>query len=306
MPRKFIHSYPNFCEGRRTDVIEEIVGAMAREPGVKLILADSDADFNRTSSEIIGEAEPLTNAILAMAEKAYALIDMEQYSGAHPHIGALDLIPFYPLEGSTLEECVALAERVGQELHERFDVPIYFSGENARSPERRDLQFIRRGMYQGLKRVAGQSERAPDIGPGRLHPTAGATIVAAYSTFMVGFNVMLGTDDVAIAKSIAHMVSGTYGGFGTVRAAGMPQSERGGTTVSMDVWDPTKTPLHRVFGVIKAEAEHLGVPVTGSVICGTVPMDALVDCAVYALHLQDFDRQMIVENQILALSRDPD
>ena len=216
-------------------------------------------------------------AVLAMAERAYSLIDMETYSGAHPHIGALDLVPFYPLHGSSLDECVALAEDLGRALYERFQVPIYFSGENARTAERRDLQFIRRGMYHGLKEVADLPERAPDIGPGRLHPTAGATIVAAYSTFMVGFNVMLGTDDVAVAKKIARAVSGTYGGFSTVRAAGMPHTERGGTTVSMDVWDPVKTPLYRIYSVVKAEAERLGVPVTGSVICGTVPLDALVD-----------------------------
>jgi len=304
MTKKYIHSYPNFCEGRRPEVIREIVDAMASEAGVRLVLADSDADFNRTNAEIIGEAEPLRRAIMAMAERVYALIDMEDYSGAHPHIGALDLVPFYPLHGSSVEECVTLAEEIGTDLFERFGVPIYFSGENARSPERRDLQFIRRGMYKGLKQVVHLPERAPDIGPARLHPRAGATIVAAYATFMVGFNVMLGTDNVAIAKKIARMVSGTHGGFSTVRAAGMPQSQRGGTTVSMDVWDPVKTPLHRIYGVIKAEAERLGVPVTGSVICGTVPLDALVDCAEYSLRLQEFDRSMIVENQLFGLSAD--
>ena len=170
MTKKYIHSYPNFCEGRRPEVIREIVDAMASEAGVRLVLADSDADFNRTNAEIIGEAGPLRRAIMAMAERAYALIDMEDYSGAHPHIGALDLVPFYPLYGSSIEECVALAEEIGRDLHERFGVPIYFSGENARSPERRDLQFIRRGMYKGLKEVVHLPQRAPDIGPARLHP----------------------------------------------------------------------------------------------------------------------------------------
>lgn len=304
MVGKFIHSYPNFCEGRRPEVIGEIVDALAGQRGVKLIQADSDADFNRTSTEVVGEPGPLKQGILAMAERAYALIDMEGYDGAHPHIGALDLVPFYPLRGSSIEECIALAEETGRDLYERFEVPVYFSGETARSPERRDLGFIRRGMYAGLKEVAHLPERAPDIGPAALHPHAGATIVAAYSTFMVGFNVMLGTDDVAVAKKIARMVSGTSGGFSTVRAAGMPQSERGGTTVSMDVWDPEMTPLHRIYNVIETEAERLGVPVTGSAICGTVTQDALVTCAEHFLRLEGFDRKMIVENQLLELSVD--
>lgn len=298
---QYVHSVPNFSEGRRHGVIAEIVDQLRDRDGVKLIGHYPDADFNRTVVEVIGQPTPLKEALLDMAGKSYDLIDMEKQRGDHPRIGAQDSIPLFPLANITLQECVDLAEEIGRELFERYAVPVYFTGENARCEERKDLDFIRRGQYEGLKEIAHLPERAPDIGPAKLHTTAGATIVSAAADGLVAVNVMLGTKDLALAKSIAKMVRGPSGGFASVRAIGLPLTERGVVAVSMNLFDTTAVPIYRVFNLIECEAARHGIAVVGTQIVGTLPQEALVNCAEYFLRIEKFDRGQIIENHIADL-----
>lgn len=298
---KFIHAVPNFSEGRRTEVIEAIVGELRDIDGVKLIDYYPDRDFNRTVVEVIGKPEALKEALINMAGKACELINLEEQQGNHPRIGSQDTIPIFPLANISLEECITIAEEVGEEIFKRYQVPIYFSGENARNEERNSLDFIRKGQFEGLKEVAHLPERAPDIGPAALHETAGATIVSSAMTGLVAVNVVLGTSDLSIAKSIARAVRGPSGGFSTIRSIGLYFEERGQVAVSMNMFDTNKTPIFRVFQLIEAEANRYGVPVVGTQIIGTLPQEALVSCAEHFLKLENFNRDQIIENHLVGL-----
>ncbi|MEA3285245.1 MAG: glutamate formimidoyltransferase [Synergistota bacterium] len=299
--KKYIHAVPNFSEGRRTEVIEAIVGEIKNVKGVKLIDFFPDADFNRTVIECIGEPEPLMEALLNMAGKAYELIDMEKQQGAHPRIGAQDTIPVFPLMNVTLEECAEFAEKVGTALFERFKVPVYFSGENARTPERSELGYIRKGQYEGLKEVVHLPERAPDLGPAKLHPSAGATIVSAATSNLVAINVLLSTTDIEVGKRIAKMMRGPSGGFSTIRSVAFKPDGYDNVAVSMNMFDIDQTPIYRAFQVIENEAKRYGLSIIGTQVCGTLRQKALINCAEYFLRLVDFDYNQIVENNILAL-----
>jgi len=236
-----------------------------------------------------------------MTAKAIELINMEEQSGAHPRIGAQDTIPLYPLRNITLEECKLLAEELGREIYERLNLPVYFSGENARTPARRNLDFIRRGQYEGLKRVVHLPERAPDIGPASLHPTAGAVIVSSGTRPLVAFNVVLDTDDIEIANAIAKAVRGPSGGFSTVRAIGLKFSGKGRVAVSMNMFDFELTPLYRTYELIKREAARYGVQVKETELVGTVHQEALILAAEYFLQLNNFKHRQILENNIIEL-----
>lgn len=301
MESRFIHAVPNFSEGRRTDVIEAIVGELRDIEGVKLIDYYPDPDFNRTVIEVIGKPEPLKEALLNMAGKAFELINMEEQRGDHPRIGAQDTIPIIPLANISLEECIEIAEEIGRQIVERYQVPVYFSGENARNELRKSLDFIRKGQYEGLKEMIHLPERAPDLGPAALHPTAGATIVSAGMTGLVAVNVILGTTDLNIAKTIAKAVRGPSGGFSTIRSIGLFFEERGQVAVSMNMFDTNKTPIYRAFTLIEAEANRYGVPVVATQIIGTLPQEALVGCAEYFLKLENFNRDQIIENHLVGL-----
>ena len=298
---QFVHAVPNFSEGKRKEVIEAVVGPLRDTSGVKLIDYYPDPDFNRTVVEVVGQPGPLKASLLSMAGKAYELINMEQQRGEHPRIGAQDTIPLFPLRNITLAECVEIAENIGQEIFERFGVPVYFCGENARSEQRKNLDYIRAGQYEGLKNVVHLPERAPDIGPAALHPTAGATIVSAAAAGLVAVNIILNTDDVNIAKAIAKMVRGPSGGFSTIRAIGLAFEERNQVAVSMNMFDTNRTPIYRVFKLIESEAQRYGVSVVGSQIVGTLPQEALINCAEHFLKLEDFNRDQIIENHLIGI-----
>lgn len=297
----FIHAVPNFSEGRDQAIIDAVVAPFKRTEGVKLIATYPDADFNRTVIEAIGTRESLKKALLEMAGEAYRLINMEKQQGRHPRIGAQDTIPLFPLKGVTLEECVQLAEEIGTALYEQYKVPVFFSGENARNEDRKNLSFIREGQYEGLKKVAHLPERAPDIGPAALHPTAGATIVSAAVSGLTAVNVVLDTADLSIAKAIAKMVRGPSGGFSTIRAVGFTMEDKGKVAVSMNMFDTDNTPIYRVFHVIESEAERLGVRVLGTQLVGTLHNQALIDCAAHSLRLMDFSPEQIIENHMLSM-----
>lgn len=296
---QYIHAVPNFSDGKRQEVIEAVVDPLRDVPGVKLIDYYPDSDFNRTVVEVIGNPDPLKEALLKMAGKAYALINMEKQRGAHPRIGAQDTIPLFPLKNISLEECVELAEYIGAEIFKRFEVPVYFCGENARSEQRRNLAYIRKGQYEGLKEVVHLPQRAPDIGPAALHPTAGATIVSAAKAGLVAVNVLLDTRDLSLAKRIAKMVRGPSGGFSNIRAIGLALEERNQVAVSMNMFDTYSTPIYRVFKLIEFEARRYGVTIAGTQIVGTLPQEALVACAAYLLKLEDFNYDQIIENHLI-------
>ena len=295
----YIHSVPNFSEGARKDVIETIVGNLRGVDGVKLIDYYPDVNFNRTVVEVIGKPDPLKEALLKMAESSYELINMEKQQGDHPRIGAQDTIPLFPLSNGSLQQCVDLAEEIGQQIFERFKVPVYFSGENARSSERKDLSYIRQGQYEGLKQVVHLPERAPDIGPAALHPTAGATIVSADISGLVAVNMILDTNDLGIAKSIAKAVRGPSGGFSTIRSIGLCLDERDKVAVSMNMFDTTNTPIYRVFSLVENEAMRYGVTIAATEIVGCLPQEALINCAEYYLRLENFNRDQIIENHLI-------
>jgi glutamate formiminotransferase/formiminotetrahydrofolate cyclodeaminase len=301
---QYILSVPNFSDGKRREVYEAVVDQVRNVSGVKLIDYHPDPDFNRTVVTLIGRPNELKDALLNMAGKAIELIDMEKQRGSHPRIGAQDTIPIFPLKGISLQQCVELAEEIGKEVYHRFGVPVYFSGENARKPERRSLDVIRKGQFEGLKRVANTDERKPDIGPPALHPTAGAVIVSTGTRPLVAYNVILDTNNLEIAKRIALAVRGPSGGFTTVRSIGLRLEARQQVCVSMNMFDFEHTPLYRTFQTVSMEASRYGVSVVGSEIVGVVSLETLVNSAEYYLRLENFDRKQILEYSLLDLEEE--
>ncbi|MDR2183270.1 MAG: glutamate formimidoyltransferase [Clostridiales bacterium] len=312
---KYILTDPNFSEGSREDVIEAIMDQFRGRDGVKVIGYEPDADFGRLPAEVLGRPEEVMKALLDAAAKAYELIDMEKYTGRHPHIGAVDTLEIYTAKGITIEECMEFAEELGKELYKRHQVPIYFTGRNARRPENEGLTAIRKGNYKGAKEaVLTDPNRAPDIGPAKLHPTAGATIVGALEEHDAYFNVLLDTQDVAIAKKLANCVRGRTGGFSSIQGVvGIPQVHRrtgkSCVMVSCEVTNPLNTPLHRIFDLIKSEAARYGVNVISGQICGTIGAEVLVKTAEWYLQLEAINgpwsyKNQILENHLLELESD--
>lgn len=299
LEKQYILAVPNFSDGRRTEVIEAIVSQLKGIEGVKLVSYEPEHDFNRTVVTVIGEPKPLKEALLNMAAKSYELINMEEQQGSHPRIGAQDTIPLFPFRNISIEECTDLAEEIGKEIYDRYEVPVYFSGQNARCESRKKLSFIRKGQYEGLKEVAYTEERKPDIGPAALHSTAGATIVSADHEGLTAYNVFLDTEDVSIAKKIAKGVRGPSGGFSTVRAVGIKFPERSGTVVSMNMFDCNATPLYRTFNFVKQEAARYGVVVTGSEIVGPVKLEHIINSLEYYLGLEGFRKEQILETHLM-------
>lgn len=297
----YIHAVPNFSEGRREEVINEIIGVFKGKSGIKLIDFYPDKDFNRTVVEVIGKPEPLADALVNMAGKAVELIDMETQTGAHPRIGAIDTIPIFPLLDMELEECRLLAEKIGERVFERLELPVYFSGVNARSEKRKEIGFIRKGQYEGLKEVVHLAERAPDIGPKSLHPTAGAVIISAGTEPLVAYNVVLNTEDLEIGKKIAKAVRGPSGGFTPVRAVALTFSEENKVAVSMNMFDCKQTPIYRVFELIKIEAAAYGVNIAYSELVGALSQRYLLNSLAFFLQLRGFKEEQVVENNLIGL-----
>jgi glutamate formiminotransferase len=309
---QYILSDPNFSDGTRKDVIEKIVDQVRDKPGVKLIGYEPDADFDRLPIELLGRPAEMKAAIIAAAGKAYELIDMEKQHGRHPRIGAVDTIEIYPAKDITIEECREIAEDIGKELYKRYQVPVYFTGKNARKPENEGLTVIRKGNYEGLKEaVLKDPARAPDLGPAKLHPTAGATIVGALEEHDAYFNVVLDTTDLSIAKKLASYVRGKTGGFTNIQGViGLPNTHRrtgkACVIVSCEVSNPLKTPLHRIYNLLKAEAERYGVNVIAGQVCGTIAAEVLVQTAEWYLKLEGINgpwdyKSQILENHLLEL-----
>jgi glutamate formiminotransferase len=309
---EYILSDPNFSDGTHSEVIEKIIDQFRGRPGVKLIGYEPDPDFDRLPAELLGRPEAMKEALLDAAGEAYELIDMEKQHGYHPRIGAVDTIEIYPAKDITIEECREFAEELGQELFRRYAVPIYFTGKNARRPDREGLTVIRKGNYEGLKEaVLKDPDRAPDLGPARLHPTAGATIVGAVEEHDAYFNVVLDTTDLSIAKKLASYVRGKTGGFTNIQGViGLPQTRRrtgqACVAVSCEISNPLKTPIHRVYNLLKDEADRYGVNVLAGQICGTIGAEVLVQTAEWYLKLEGINgpwdyKSQILENHLLEL-----
>jgi glutamate formiminotransferase / 5-formyltetrahydrofolate cyclo-ligase len=308
----YILSDPNMSDGTHPEVIEAIMAQLRGRDGMKLIGYEPDADFDRLPAEILGRPEVMKEALLDMAGKAYELIDMEKQHGRHPRVGAVDTIEVYPAKGITIEEVTEFCEDLGQELFARYEVPIYFTGRNARRPENSGLTFIREGNYEGLKEaVLVDPNRAPDIGPARLHPSAGATIVGALEQHDAYFNVVLDTDDVEIARHLARCIRNKTGGFTNVQGTiGLPQTHRRTgkrvSEVSIEISNPLDTPIHRVFNLVRDEAARFGVNVIAGQICGTINAEVLVKTAEWYLKLEAINgpwdyKTQILENHIMEL-----
>ncbi|HEY6363014.1 MAG TPA: glutamate formimidoyltransferase [Vicinamibacterales bacterium] len=292
-----IECIPNISEGRRADVVSTIVDALRRVPGVRILDCSSDASHNRSVITLAGEAAPLEAGVLALFDAATKTIDLRTHAGEHPRLGAVDVVPFVPIEGVTMDECVALAKRTAAAVAQQFNVPIYLYEEAASNPARRNLEDIRRGEFEGLSAKMARSEWAPDFGPAAPHPSAGASVVGARMP-LIAYNINLATDRLDVAKKVAAAIRHSSGGFRYVKAMGIALEERGIVQVSMNLTNYEKTPMFRVFEVVKREAARHGVNVLESEIVGLVPAAALVSTAEYALQLDGFDPRQVLETKL--------
>ena len=292
-----IESIPNISEGRRTDVVERIVAAVRGTPGIRVLDHSSDASHNRSVITLVGDAGPMKSAILALYEAAVPAIDLRSHSGEHPRVGAVDVVPFIPIEGASMKDCVALAREVGQAVAERFQIPVFLYEEAASAPHRRNLEDVRRGQFEGLAERMRDPLWKPDFGPAEPHASAGAVVVGARMP-LIAYNINLGTPDVEIARRIAKAIRQSSGGYRFVKAMGVMLEERGVAQVSINMTDYKKTPLFRVFETVRSEAARYGVSVIGSEIVGLVPSEALIDAADHFLRLEDFDPAQILERKI--------
>ena len=298
MPRQLVECVPNFSEGRDAAIIDAIVESIVSVGDVVLLDRGSDADHNRSVLTFVGPPAAVAEAALRSVEKAAALIDLTKQQGEHPRIGAADVGPFIPIEGVTLADCVALAERVGHEIWNKLRIPVYFYEAAAKQPERVHLENIRRGQFEALlAEMPTIPERRPDVGDAACHPTAGATVVGARK-FLIAYNINLGTADVGIAQRIAKTVRFSSGGFRHVKAMGVLLASRNLAQVSMNLTDFERTPIHVVFEAVRREAERYGVPVVGSEIIGLVPKKALEMAAGYFLRVENFSPDLVLENRM--------
>src|SRR5450432_3616931 len=293
-----VECVPNFSEGRDKSKVDAIVTAMKMD-GVYLLDREMDADHNRCVITLAGEREAVQEAAIRGVGKAAELIDLNQHQGAHPRLGAADVVPFIPIEGVSIEDCVAMARHTGEQIWKRYQIPVYLYEAAAALPERQNLENIRRGQFEGIRDdIATNPARKPDFGEARLHPTAGACVVGARK-FLIAYNVFLNTPDVAIAKQIAKAVRFSSGGLRFVKGAGF--LVRGLAQVSMNLTDFEQTPIHRVFEFVKREAARYGVTPVSSEIVGLIPKKALEQAAEWFLQVENFDSSLILENRLTAV-----
>jgi len=299
MSSTLVECVPNFSEGRDPAKVDAIIEAM-KIPGVYLLDREMDSDHNRCVITLVGEREAIQEAAIRGVGTAAELIDLTKHQGAHPRMGAADVVPFIPIDGVTIEDCVAMARHVGAEIAKRFQIPVYLYEAAATTPERQNLENIRRGQFEGIRAdIATNPARKPDFGEPRVHPTAGATVVGARK-FLIAYNVFLNTPDVDIAKKIAKAVRFSSGGLRFVKGAGF--LVRGLAQVSMNLTDFEQTPIHRVFEYVKREAARYGVIPVSSEIVGLIPKKALEQAAEWFLQVENFDSSLILENRLTAVT----
>ncbi|UCC63467.1 MAG: glutamate formimidoyltransferase [Anaerolineae bacterium] len=295
MRQQIVECVPNFSEGRRQEVVAAIVAAIQQVEEVVVLDVKPDADHKRTVVTFVGGVEAVEEAAFRGIAKAAELIDMDVHQGQHPRVGAADVVPFVPIRGLTMEECVAMAARLGARVGNELQIPVYLYEAAATRPERRNLADVRRGEYEGLKQaIESDLARKPDYGPAKLGK-AGATVIGARPP-LIAFNVYLTTDDVSTAKKIARAVRGSSGGLRYVKALGLLVEGR--AQVSMNLTDYQQTPIQRVMEMIRSEATRYGVGVVSSEIVGLVPQQALLDVALHYLQLHSFDPAQVLESRL--------
>jgi len=296
--KRLIECVPNFSEGRDASKVDALIQTMSKVAGVWVLDHEMDADHNRCVITLAGEPDAVAEAALLGTGKAVELIDMNHHTGAHPRVGATDVVPFIPIEGVTLEDCVALARRVGQEIWKRYRIPIFFYEAAATRPDRVNLENVRRGQFEGLREELKKNhERQPDVGEPKLHPTAGVTVVGARK-FLIAYNVNLNTAEVNIANKIAKAIRFSSGGLRYVKSMGVELKARNLAQVSINLTDYEQTPMHRVYEIVKREAERYGAVPVGSEIVGLVPKKAIEMAADYFLQLENFSPAQVFENKL--------
>ena len=292
-----IECVPNVSEGRRPEVVATLLRAVRSVDGVRVLDTSSDPAHNRSVLTMAGEAEPLKAAVLALVGAAVEHIDLRTHTGEHPRLGAVDVVPFVPIDDVTMAQCVALAKETAAEVAARFQIPVFLYEEAASSPARRNLEDIRRGEFEGLSAKMRSPEWAPDFGPARPHPAAGAIVIGARMP-LIAFNINLATDRLDVAKKIASAIRHSSGGFRFVKAMGIALDDRGIVQVSINLTNFEKTPMHRVFDAVRREAARYGVAVLESEIIGLTPQAALVSAAEHYLQLSRFSNDQILENRM--------
>jgi glutamate formiminotransferase len=294
---KIIESVPNFSEGRDQAKMNAITSAFADRKNVRLLDVQADEDHNRMVVTVVGTPDALKAAILDAMAQAVKLIDMTRHKGQHPRMGAVDVVPFIPIRGVTVADTEALCKEVAQAAAKRFNLPIILYAQSANAPHRANLAEVRRGQFEGMADKLEDPLWQPDFGPPRVHPTAGVTAMGARPS-LVAFNVNLGTDRQDIADAIARKVRFISGGLRHCKAMGVALEERGIVQVSMNMTDFSQTALYQAVEMIRFEAQRYGVPVIGSEIVGLVPMQALADCAVFYMGLENFSMEQVLETYI--------
>jgi glutamate formiminotransferase len=295
---RIVECVPNFSEGRREDVVKSITEAISEGGRVNVLDAEMDASHNRSVVTFVGGPEDCADAAFAGIKRASELIDMNEHEGEHPRIGATDVVPFIPITGVTMDDCVGLATGLGSRVGEELGIPVYLYEYAATTPERKNLSRIRKGQYEGLKEaVRTDPDRRPDFGPSELHPTAGATVVGARE-FLIAYNVYLNTSDKGIAQKIAKRIRESSGGLKHVRAMGFYIEEKDLAQVSMNLVNFRETSIFEVMRAIAKEGAELGVEIVSSELVGLIPQEALTDSAIRYLMLEDFDQTQIIENRL--------
>lgn len=301
MPNPIVECIPNFSDARRPEVIDAIIAAVKSVPAVHLLDRHSDLDHNRTVLTMVGAPAAVEQAAFLAIQKAAELIDMDAHTGAHPRLGATDVVPFVPIADISMVECVEMARRLGRRVGQELGIPVYLYEEAASSPERQNLENIRKGQYEGLKEeILTNPARQPDFGPARLG-RAGATVIGARAP-LIAFNVYLTTNDVSIAQKIAKALRNSSGGYRFVKAMGVLVEGR--AQVSMNLTNFKQSPIGRIVETIRREAQRYGVAIHHSELVGLTPQDALVESAVWYTQLDDFKTDQILENRMFEVLKE--
>ena len=291
---KIMECVPNFSEGRDLQKIDKIVAPFRGKQGVKLLDYSNDEDHNRLVVTVVGEPEPLRDAVLEAIGVAVELIDLNHHQGQHPRMGAVDVVPFIPIRNVTMEEAVALSKEVGKEVAKRYNLPVFLYEKSASAPHRENLAAVRKGEFEGMAEKIKQPEWHPDFGLAERHPTAGTVAIGARMP-LVAYNINLNTPSLEIAHDIAKYIRFIGGGLRYCKAMGVELKDRGITQVSINMTDYTRTALYRAFELVRVEARRYGVSIVGSEIIGLVPMEALIDTASYYLGLENFSMEQVLE-----------
>ncbi len=293
-----IECVPNFSEGRRKEVVNGIVHSIRSVPGTKVLDVEMDPDHNRSVITFTGSKESVQESAFRAARAASELIDLTKHKGEHPRMGALDVLPFVPISGATMEDCVDIANKVGARIGRHLKIPVYLYEAAARRPDRKNLEVVRKGQFEGLREaILTDESRYPDFGPRAVHPTAGAIAIGARMP-LIAFNVNLRSEDVEVAKAISKKIRTSGGGLPNLKALGFYLSEKKMVQVSMNLTDYTVTPISKVFLEVKKEAEARGVEVAESEIIGLIPLDAVCDLAGRFLRIPSFASNQVLERRI--------